>query len=201
MVAKPVGVEDIGTEVICPKCGARGRVAVERVTAGGKTYLYLSVRHVLGHGRAKRCLIRRLTDEEVAKTPMVAKNGGDKNGGGKKPATRSPRRVVAKPLVVEKQEEVAKSEVVPKTEVAKSLEQIPNTQVPDARILDEIRALREQLQALQAALAQLQQSKIQAEEDKGEFVEGIVTKDDPRRGKVYVPIEWLGRKVRVQLLE
>jgi len=63
MVAKPVGVEDIGTEVVCPKCGARGRVAVERVTAGGKTYLYLSVRHVLGHAKAKRCLLRRLTDE------------------------------------------------------------------------------------------------------------------------------------------
>jgi len=182
MVAKPVGVEDIGTEVVCPRCGEKGKVAVERVTAGGKTYLYLSVRHVLGHAKAKRCLIRRLTDEEVAKIPAVTKNGG-----GKKPATRSPKRMVAKTLLV-----------VEKEEVAKTPEQIPRAQVPDAQVLEEIRALKEQLQQLQVALLQLQQTAQKAE---GQVIEGVVTKNDPRRGKVYVPIEWLGKKVRVQLLE
>jgi len=87
--------------------------------------------------------------------------------------------VVAKPLVVAEKQEVTKAE-----------------QVPDARILDEIRALKEQLQALQAALAQLQQNTERAE-NKGEAVEGVVTKNDPRRGKVYVPVSWVGKRVRV----
>jgi len=50
----------------------KGKVAVERVNVKGKPYYYLSVRHTLGHGRSKRCLIRRLSDDEVPKL-MVTK--------------------------------------------------------------------------------------------------------------------------------
>jgi len=38
-------------------------------------------------------------------------------------------------------------------------------------------------------------------EAEGEEVVGLVTKQDERRGKVYVPKEWIGRKVRVSLLK
>jgi len=60
-------IEDIGRIVSCPKCGEQGRVSVERVSIKGHTYHYLTVRHPKGHAYTKRCLIRRLTEEEVSK--------------------------------------------------------------------------------------------------------------------------------------
>jgi len=38
-------------------------------------------------------------------------------------------------------------------------------------------------------------------EAEGEEIVGMVTKQDERRGKVYVPKEWIGKKVRVSLLK
>jgi regulator of replication initiation timing len=41
----PIGVEDVGREVLCPKCGKTGRVAVHVAYAKGFKYTYLVVEH------------------------------------------------------------------------------------------------------------------------------------------------------------
>jgi len=71
-----VEVSDVGKMVKCPNCGEIGKVAIEKVSVKGKIYHYLSVRHYIGHGRVKRCLIKRVSDDEVTKLvtkPMVTK--------------------------------------------------------------------------------------------------------------------------------
>ena len=64
-------LQNIGGEVVCPKCGEVGRVAVDRFRSRGHTYYYLVVRHPRGRSRVKRCLVKRLTRDEAAK--LVAK--------------------------------------------------------------------------------------------------------------------------------
>jgi hypothetical protein len=45
-----------GAEITCPRCGRKGKVGVDRFRAGGKEYLYWTVRHYEGH-RVRRCVI------------------------------------------------------------------------------------------------------------------------------------------------
>jgi hypothetical protein len=46
----------VGTEIVCPKCGARGKVGVDRFKAKGRIYEYIVVRHYEG-GKVRRCVI------------------------------------------------------------------------------------------------------------------------------------------------
>jgi len=59
-----IGIADLGKVVECPKCGKTGRVGLEYSRAKGNRYVYLAVRHFEG-GKARRCLIRRLSDAEL----------------------------------------------------------------------------------------------------------------------------------------
>jgi len=52
----------LGERVVCPACGKEGRVRVLTVRRGMKRFYYLTVRH----GRRGRCVLRSLTQEEVA---------------------------------------------------------------------------------------------------------------------------------------
>jgi len=49
----------VGQEVICPKCGARGKVGVDKFRAKGRVYEYWTVRHYI-NGRVKRCVVGRV---------------------------------------------------------------------------------------------------------------------------------------------
>jgi len=59
-----IGIADLGKVVECPKCGKTGRVGLEYSRAKGNRYVYLAVRH-FEKGKARRCLIRRLSDAEL----------------------------------------------------------------------------------------------------------------------------------------
>jgi len=61
-------VDDVGKTVVCPSCGRQGVVEVLRVRGRreGQLYSYLAVRHV-ERSKVKRCVIRRLSPEEVEK--------------------------------------------------------------------------------------------------------------------------------------
>jgi len=61
-------VDDVGKAVVCPSCGRQGVVEVLKVRGRreGQLYSYLAVRHV-EHSKVKRCVIRRLSPEEVEK--------------------------------------------------------------------------------------------------------------------------------------
>jgi len=48
----------VGQEVVCPKCGKRGKVGVDKFKAGGKVYFYWTVRHY-ENGGVRRCVIAR----------------------------------------------------------------------------------------------------------------------------------------------
>jgi len=165
-------IEDIGKEIVCPKCGERGKVAVERVNVKGKSYYYLSVRHTLGHGRSKRCLMRRLSDDEVAKLLVT------------KPVTKPVTKMVAKPPA-------ERPLMAPKP--VKEIEEIKNA----------IEDLKRGFQAFQQAIQGQMEEMVRTlrREAEGEEMVGVVTKQDERRGKVYVPKEWIGRKVRISLLK
>jgi predicted RNA-binding Zn-ribbon protein involved in translation (DUF1610 family) len=39
---------EIGTEIVCPKCGQVGKVAKDTFRAKGRTYKYIVVRHYEG---------------------------------------------------------------------------------------------------------------------------------------------------------
>ena len=56
---------EIGTEVTCPKCGARGKVAKDTFRAKGKVYEYIVVRHYEG-GKVKRCVIAKVGEGPIA---------------------------------------------------------------------------------------------------------------------------------------
>jgi hypothetical protein len=49
----------VGTEIVCPKCGARGKVGVDKFKAKGRTYEYIVVRHYV-NGKVKRCVIGKV---------------------------------------------------------------------------------------------------------------------------------------------
>jgi hypothetical protein len=53
----------VGQEVVCPKCGKRGKVGVDKFRAKGRVYEYWTVRHYEG-SKVKRCVIGKV--EEVA---------------------------------------------------------------------------------------------------------------------------------------
>jgi len=167
-------IEDVGREITCPKCGERGKVAVERVNVKGKSYYYLSVRHTLGHGRSKRCLIRRLADDEVAKL-MVTKPLKVAKPVTKTAAKPPPERPLMAPKPVKEIEEIRKA-----------IEDLKTS------FLDFERTIQGQMEEIVRTLRR---------EAEGEEIVGVVTKQDERRGKVYVPKEWIGRKVRVSLLK
>ena len=66
---------EVGQEVVCPKCGTKGKVGVDVFTAKGRKYQYWTVRHYVG-GRVRRCVIGRVegsvpvvgTETEVPET-------------------------------------------------------------------------------------------------------------------------------------
>jgi len=53
---KPVENLAPGAEVVCPRCGARGKVGVDRFKAAGREYLYWTVRHY-ENGKVRRCVL------------------------------------------------------------------------------------------------------------------------------------------------
>jgi hypothetical protein len=58
-----------GAEITCPKCGAKGRVGVDRFKAGGKVYFYWTIRHYENH-RVRRCVLGPYEGKGTyAKTP------------------------------------------------------------------------------------------------------------------------------------
>jgi hypothetical protein len=50
---------EVGQEVVCPKCGARGKVGVDKFRAKGRVYEYWTVRHYNGRS-VKRCVVGRV---------------------------------------------------------------------------------------------------------------------------------------------
>ena len=69
VVAANVQNMRVGEEVTCPKCGEVGRVGIDKFRAGGKTYLYWTVRHYEG-SKVRRCVIAR-ADGSAAETTRV----------------------------------------------------------------------------------------------------------------------------------
>jgi hypothetical protein len=53
---KPVEGLAPGAEITCPRCGAKGKVGIDRFKAAGREYLYWTVRHY-ENGRVRRCVI------------------------------------------------------------------------------------------------------------------------------------------------
>jgi len=163
-----VEVSDVGKMVKCPNCGEIGKVGIEKVSVKGKIYHYLSVRHYIGHGKVKRCLIKRVGEDEVTKqvTKQVTKLEVTKPA---KPMETKLTKPVAKPSDIE--------------ELKKMLE-------------DHQRAIKEMISEL-LFLVRKRLEGVGAEED---VVIRTVTKHDERRAKVYLPVSWVGRKVRISLL-
>jgi hypothetical protein len=70
-----MGAWEVGQEVVCPKCGARGKVGVDKFRAKGRVYEYWTVRHY-ENGRVRRCVVGRVggsvpavgTETEVPET-------------------------------------------------------------------------------------------------------------------------------------
>jgi len=56
---------EIGTEIVCPKCGQVGKVAKDTFRAKGRTYKYIVVRHYEG-GKVKRCVIAKVGEGPIA---------------------------------------------------------------------------------------------------------------------------------------
>jgi len=56
----------VGQEVVCPKCGAKGKVGIDVFTAKGRKYQYWTVRHYEG-GKVRRCVIGKV----VGSVPAV----------------------------------------------------------------------------------------------------------------------------------
>jgi hypothetical protein len=50
---------EVGQEVVCPRCGIKGKVGVDRFTAKGRVYEYWTVRHY-ENGKVRRCVIGRV---------------------------------------------------------------------------------------------------------------------------------------------
>ena len=60
----------VGAEIVCPKCGARGKVGVDKFKAKGKVYEYIVVRHYV-NGKVKRCVIGRAGEGPEVKEEKV----------------------------------------------------------------------------------------------------------------------------------
>jgi hypothetical protein len=50
---------EVGQEVVCPKCGTKGKVGVDVFTAKGRKYQYWTIRHYVG-GKVRRCVVGRV---------------------------------------------------------------------------------------------------------------------------------------------
>jgi len=90
----------------------------------------------------------------------------------------------------------------PASRVASSEQtQPPQQQLQLDAVLAELRGLSAKVDALAQAVTSLAQSAKPQAEESGTGIEAVVTKNDPKRGKVYVPVEWVGKRVKIQLLE
>jgi hypothetical protein len=69
----PVGVEDVGREVLCPKCGKVGRVVVFRTYAKGYRYTYLAVEHgeFYRDGKTTKKCVLKLIGKEVLRREVA----------------------------------------------------------------------------------------------------------------------------------
>jgi hypothetical protein len=55
----------VGQEVVCPKCGTKGKVGIDTFTAKGRKYQYWTVRHYEG-SKVRRCVIGRVGESAPA---------------------------------------------------------------------------------------------------------------------------------------
>jgi regulator of replication initiation timing len=70
----PIGVESVGREVLCPKCGKTGRVALFTTYAKGFKYTYLVVEHgeFYRDGKtARKCVLRLIGKERVLRREVA----------------------------------------------------------------------------------------------------------------------------------
>jgi hypothetical protein len=76
MVVKMVSMQNwaVGQEVVCPKCGTKGKVGIDRFRAGGKEYFYWTVRHYEGR-RVRRCIVGRVEEPIPAVETVQASRG------------------------------------------------------------------------------------------------------------------------------
>jgi hypothetical protein len=71
---------EVGQEVVCPKCGVKGKVGIDTFTAKGRRYQYWTIRHYVG-GKVRRCVVGRVggsapavgTETEVPESPAEPK--------------------------------------------------------------------------------------------------------------------------------
>ena len=170
-----------GAEVVCPKCGTPGIVAVDAFKVKGKTYTYVVVRH-RENGKVRRCLIQRLDAQQA-----VAKRGRAK-----------PRRVAKRAARANQTEAQAPAPAPqPSIDVRSIVEEAVRTAVAEAlkavnaeaaKILAEAisTAVREALAAVRAELeqqrAQLQRIEDSVRQRKGEGAKAVA------RGEVKVEL-------------
>jgi len=68
-------------------------------------------------------------------------------------------------------------------------------------VLAELRGLNARLDALAETIIDLVSDLRERDREAGTYLIRTVTRSDSRRGKVHLPVEWVGRKVKVQLME
>jgi hypothetical protein len=120
MVVKMVSMQNwaVGQEVVCPKCGTKGKVGIDRFRAGGKEYFYWTVRHYEGR-RVRRCIVGRVEGPIPAVETVQASRGAE-TVETPKPAVQAPAEpgvgVEAPRVVGWRVEEFAVEESIPEWE-------------------------------------------------------------------------------------
>jgi len=69
------------------------------------------------------------------------------------------------------------------------------------QLLAELRGLNARLDALSETIIDLVSDLRERDREQGTSIVRVVTRSDQRRGKVHLPVEWVGRKVKVTLVE
>jgi len=68
-------------------------------------------------------------------------------------------------------------------------------------LLAELRGLNARLDALAETVIDLMSDVKERDREQGTSIVRVVTRSDQRRGKVHLPASWIGRKVKVTLME
>jgi len=170
-----------GAEVVCPKCGTRGIVAVDAFKVKGKTYTYVVVRH-RENGKVRRCLIQRLDAQQAvakrgrAKPRRVAKRAARANQTEAQAPAPAPQPSIDVRSIVEEAVRTAVAEALKavNAEAAKILAEAVSTAVREA-----LTAVRAELEQQRAQLTRIEDS---VRQKKGEGARAVT------RGEVKVEL-------------
>ncbi len=193
-----------GKRVVCPRCGKVGRVKVEAFKAGGRVYRYWVVVHS-GH----RHIICRYVEPEAGNSvDLIALLNSIRNAKSKylvPPEGSEERQRAAYHAVklVSSWGSFRESPTDGNYELLRG-----NIARIDELYKDRVKDITQNLLNAVILYRQVKEEKVKAyvnellrnlvvrlTEEKG--LEGVVTRNDKRRGKVYLPREWVGRKVKV----